>query len=206
MIPIVFDFIYEKLSYLSSFLTPYLSWYGIVAVLAFIYIMVYSLVMYFFKKELIKRKLIMKELQDFRENNPVDEETGRMLSKEEYMKTILQRKQTVLPDEHYDKMWGIVEMNKPKPFVILISMTSQVLLAAVFFAFLSQVDVLSYHLPHYLIAMVLMTILLAKNDKIFLRIALLVFVAFVYWRFTSAALLFATLISLYRLIIKFTKK
>lgn len=195
-----YNYLSIKLVEASDTLVPFISWYGVIVLFALIYITIFAIAMRKVRKELSKRKFILAELTQYKEIKQIDEETKEKVSNEEYMKMIIQRKQPNFSDEYYDGMWEIARKQKPQPVIALMALTSQVFIAAIFFAFFAQVDVLHKPIIYYVVGIVLMGVLLIKKKKLILRLFLFGLIAYVYWKLTAAALIFAIIISTYRIV------
>lgn len=199
-VKLAYDYLGNELLGISDALVPIISWYGVIVLFAFIYITIYALAMRKVRKELSKRKVILAELAQYKELNQVKGETKEKVSDEDYMKMIIQRKQPIFSDEYYDGMWEIVRRQKPQPFIALLALTFQVFIAAVFFAFFAQVDVLPKPILYYVVGVILLGFVFIKKKKWILRLCIFGLVSYIYWKLTAAAIIFAMMISCYRIV------
>ena len=193
--------IVKHLNNFTLFLHQFLNIYIIIFLYAIVYFSIVSIVGYFFKKELIKRKEIIHDTHLYKVTHPfITTENS-----EETMKTIFHQKHSY-PESYYTSLHQIVERYNPHPFRIIMLFSGQYLILAALVMSLYSVDTLKHTFYMFPLAVLLFFLSYFQKNRWLLRLLALTFIIIVYSKFPDEILWLFTFTNLFKIIKKPIKK
>ena len=191
--------IFSFLADFTSFLTGYMPIEAAIILIGLLYVVINFYASGFFRKELMKRKEILHDVNLYKVTHPIKEKNDSIEEegkdeeedspKEEVVKMLLNYKQDDREPAYYKGLTDVVERRSPKPYKAMFLMAIQTIIFISLMAFFLQAEDIGHSHVYYLVLIGLLVIgQIGKKINRF-KLGMLSMMVFLYSKFTAAMLL-----------------